>query len=274
MKSTLVFVIACLLYAAPAQLYASDADDPLADWGTIVREAGAGLGGGVLGGIGGVCVGGIAGLAFSHDISDMTWEGIVLMGTGLVAGISLGTATGTWAVGQARNQGGRWGPTLLGALAGTAAGAAVVVSTGPPVALIGALLPTTGAVVGYNLSRPGPEPDESFLSRLDFPSVALLPSGRKPAPPSLDVRLLNVRFWPDRPSRPAPGPPSARAVSGGRGTATHVGLETAVYRARPEVRSHRSRAPRERFVSPWRTGPPELKRLSVVSTRTASSRSV
>jgi hypothetical protein len=196
-KSGFVILAACLLRVALAQVYPHNEDSPWADWGTIAREAGAGLVGSVLGGIGGVCVGGIAGLAFSHDIADMTWEGLALMGTGAVAGISLGTTIGTYAAGRARHQGGRWGPTFLGALAGTAVGAPVAYlgsRVTPPLALIGALLPATGAVVGYNLSRPKPATSSSFFDRLDYPTVALLPSGRKPTPPSLDVRLLNVRF--------------------------------------------------------------------------------
>ncbi len=200
MKSGFLVVAACLLSVAPAQVIPPNQKSPRTGCGTMAWEGCAGLVGGAQFGLGGAFVGAIIGSAFARGAGfmDLTKEGLVGAGVGAVTGIVLGTATYTWAVGQARNQGGRWGPTLLGALAGTAAGALVVVGAkrAPVIQLVGVLMPATGAVIGYNQSRPEPANGRSFLDRLDFPSVALgsVRDRSGAIHPSLDVKVATVRF--------------------------------------------------------------------------------
>ena len=169
----------------------------------------------------------VAGLSFGEDAwTTPTGAAIgVLAALGSVALSPLGEAKAVCMVGDrfyAPEDRGSFGWTAggayLGALTALGIGIAGSAATHDQGWLPGAwyvpvlFLPQVGAVVGYHLSRPGPD-DTGFLpARFDLPSVGLRKGGRRrakgeifpssllpssfsfPSAPAFDLRLLSVHF--------------------------------------------------------------------------------
>ena len=115
---------------------------------------------------------------------------------GALVGYAAGSALGASVVGLAFDQGGHPWASACGATAGALAGAAwfsVDTRSAKPSAIACVLLPMVGAVLGYNLSRPGPSPASSFLDRVEMPAVTLWRHAEKQVT-GVDVRLICVRF--------------------------------------------------------------------------------
>jgi len=181
-------------------------ENPRPSFGICAAEVGGGLACGVLGLVIG---GGIGGFVFFNPASEMSaFAGAVMVGfpTALV-----GCAGGTYAVGSAFGQDGRFLPTLAytaGAFvvaAGFTIGGIQVVNSdinngtafnvGMGMTYLGAAVFVAAPVVatyGYNRSRPR----DSYGSRFVPGSVdlALVRDAEGIAHPSLNVRLLSVRF--------------------------------------------------------------------------------
>jgi hypothetical protein len=153
--------------------------------------------GGILGGAAGFVGGLLAGRGLDPAPG---WGEAVASGVGA----TVGAAGGAWAIGCFSRENGQLGWTLLGASIGSLVGVPLFWHYTQErtwdddrfkVAFAAAFtLPAAGAVTGYHLSRRSPEFGDRFFDRLDYPSVALLPSSRTLAPPSFDVRLLNMRL--------------------------------------------------------------------------------
>lgn len=175
-----------------------------AGWGPIAVEAGAGLVGGAFLGAGLATGGFWLGTTVTRSLA-FEREAQTLCIAGGIAGVSFGTTIGTWLVGRACRQGGSCQWTLCGALAGTLVGvpAAVLGLSLPPASrwrpaatalvTLGALMPSTGTVLGYNLSRPKAA-SSAWFDRIDLPAVSLRLSGEGHDRPSLDVCLLSARL--------------------------------------------------------------------------------
>jgi hypothetical protein len=149
-----VLVLAVLMYPALARAETRPGIVAAEGGGAVI---GAALAGGVLG----------TGLALALQGNSGMWEfdafgGALGAAIGLGLGYPAGSAAGAALVGHLTNQHGRFWPSYLGALVGTPLGALMVYkgadmrqSVGKvAVITLGCLLPPTGAVVGYNLSRP------------------------------------------------------------------------------------------------------------------------
>ena len=145
-------------------------------------------------------------LARLYDPSEDVWKTF----GGTVLGGSLGypvfCGVGCWASAKLVSQQGTLGGAVVGALAATPIGLTVAwVGTlvehlppgsikSSPIYVAAALIPPAGAVLGYNLSRPKPEPVRS--SRLGAPELQLRTGIDEYGSyyPVLDLRLVNARF--------------------------------------------------------------------------------
>jgi hypothetical protein len=133
--------------------------------------------GSALGAMAGTVAGGLLGYALSGDCSGECWFGPPGLWLGALIGFPLGAGLGAHLTGNALGGRGLWWSTLLGTAAGTAVtlllfsiasndeGAAPILYAAP-------LLPSLGALVGYELGRRPP----SLLP----PGCAQLPSPRGP----------------------------------------------------------------------------------------------
>jgi hypothetical protein len=172
-----------------------------AGWAVTAGEAGAGLVGSAFPGAGLATGGYWLGTTVTRSLR-FELEAKTLSVAGGIAGVWFGTTIGTCLVGRTYRQAGSCQWTCCGALAGTLVGAPIAllgISLPPSprwrratAALVtfGALMPSTGAVLGYNLSRP--KAGEARASRLRtlefaFSTVAarerLDPTSARPAPP-------------------------------------------------------------------------------------------
>ena len=124
----------------------------------------------------------------------------------LIPGIPAATAGGVCVAGSIQGQDGRCWAAFLGGLAGLPVGVGLValggvtlsqtVFVGVPLFIAGALAPTVGATIGYDLSRSrGWEPD-SRLGRFVPPSIFfandVATAGKRST--RIDAKLLTVRF--------------------------------------------------------------------------------
>lgn len=153
-----------------------------ATFGIIAAE----FGGGLVGGAGGYFIGKFTGLALtelfgcnrSAFIYDPLTPGDVTIIISLAIGWISGCAGGTWLVGSAFHQNGKFLPTLAGSTAG----------------LI--VLSPFGSVIGYNLSRPKPAKQAFLYQHLDLPTFSFRTEKTKDNHiiPVYDFRLVNIRF--------------------------------------------------------------------------------
>jgi len=202
-------LVMLLLLAGPVLAQPDEDAPPKRTFGTIVAETGAGLGGGVLIG-GGVGLVGYLALFAAASSRASSGEPVPLSDFGdfalanavVVAGTAVSYLCGcgagvNWA-GSLMQQEGR----LSAAVWGSFAGAAAAVGTGLLVRRVeafvagGLVLCPTGAVVGYNLSRPKPDDVGSTWSRAGPPMLSLrterLDQAQKVTVMSLDI--LSVGF--------------------------------------------------------------------------------
>ncbi len=164
--------------------------------------------------VGGAVLGGLA-LGFPAALAGFYIGGLddpgPMMSRMFVVGVPfgvIGLAGGTTLVGSMFHQQGRYWPTLAWSAGSVATGLAIaaggmyignegqnvgpISGLAPVVVAIGLALPPVLTTVGYNLSRPR----DSVGSRIEPGSIGLasVRDARGIAHPSLDVRLLSVRF--------------------------------------------------------------------------------
>ena len=160
----IVALTACAASAALPGLALQYGDrPPRPRFAAIAVESGASLLGGALLGLGAAAV---ARTQYEGDINFLEPEAIgpvVVMLASAGAGFGIGSGLGAWGGGSVLREDGRFGGTMLGALAGSAVGFGLVLGAGTldagPAAewaLVGTALaaPVAGSVLGYNLSRP------------------------------------------------------------------------------------------------------------------------
>lgn len=176
---------------------------PRPRFAAIAVEGGASLAGGLLLGLGSAAV---ARTQFEGDINFLEPEAIgpvVVMMAAAGAGYGLGSGAGAWAGGSLLSERGRFGGTMLGALAGTAVGLGLGLATAqwvdPPAAVYVMLVPAltapvAGSVIGYNLSRPCTGCGITRRMRLPGLGVALTEdaAGRPVAAPRLQLLGLAI----------------------------------------------------------------------------------
>jgi len=143
------------------------------------------FGGGLIGWASGAFIGGLGGWVvaekfFGASISyEPDWGTIAIWGLigGYIFG-TLGSAGGTYIVGNAFHQNGKFVPTLAGSASGLL------------------VLSPFGSVIGYNLSRPKMQKQSFLYNNFDLPSFSLRTEKTKENKiiPVLDFRLVNARF--------------------------------------------------------------------------------
>ncbi|HET9451030.1 MAG TPA: hypothetical protein VFO83_09125 [Aggregicoccus sp.] len=112
----------------------------------------------------GTLAGGLVGYALSGDCGDSCWFGPPEMWLGAAIGFPLGAGAGAHLSGDAMGGEGRWWSTLLGTAAGTALtmllwSIAASDESAAPILYAAPLLPSVGALVGYELGqRPAAPP--------------------------------------------------------------------------------------------------------------------
>lgn len=154
---------------------------PKPTFGIIASE----FGGGFIGWACGAIIGGLVGWVvadkfFGASISyEPDWGTITSWGLigGYIFG-SLGSALGTYIVGNAFHQNGKFLPTLAGSASGLL------------------VLSPFGSVIGYNLSRPKPVKQSFLYQHFDLPSCCIRTEKTKENKiiPVLDFRLVSTRF--------------------------------------------------------------------------------
>jgi hypothetical protein len=175
------------------------------------RHNWAKIGGGCLGELG-ATIGFAAITAGAALVIPATWsdESTVMgyLGIGalsLCAIVPVASALGVKCVGDRYDDGGKFWASYVGGLAGTAGacllafyGAVLGGAAGPGIVLfaVGMTLPSLGATVGYNLSRPAPNDFGIEGRRFLPPSVSLTLASRTDGARSagVSVRLLAVRL--------------------------------------------------------------------------------
>ncbi len=133
----------------------------------VAEETGGSLLGGAIGGLAATMAAGYVASAFrSGDPGSTSWRSMLCSGyPGALFGLPLGAATGTYAVGALEKQGGAWWASILGAYVGAAAGVGLAYTasrseeTGRqyvsiPLYVLAGIVPLSGAVIGYNISKP------------------------------------------------------------------------------------------------------------------------
>jgi hypothetical protein len=178
----------------------SPRDVPPLDPGILLVEGS----GAVLGGA--ACASGLGFLLTRiYDPSQDVWKTF----GGTVLGGSLGypvfCGVGCWAAAKLVYQQGQLSGAVVGGLAATPVGLTVawigtLIERLPPGSIksspfyvVAALIPPTGAVLGYNLTRAKTETASARPGRFDPPAVSLR-FGDERAGTAVDVRLLNARF--------------------------------------------------------------------------------
>ncbi len=151
-------------------------------FGIIAAE----FGGGLMGGAGGAFIGGglgwlvmaekIFGASISNESDWGTYTFWTLLGGYIFS--TFGSAVGTYIIGNAFHQNGKFLPTLVGSASGLL------------------VLSPFGSVIGYNLSRPKMQKQSFLYNHFALPSFSLRTEKTKENKifPVYDFRLVNARF--------------------------------------------------------------------------------
>ena len=176
----------------------------------VAGEVGAGAAVGIAGLYVGAAGGYFTSLQFLHPGSNMDepYHAEAAIIGAICVGYPLGFATGTWALGSIGRQGGRYWGALLGAAAGAGVTLATYYMFPAPVdvptkgivpgIVIASMIvgPPTGAILGYNLTRPRNTEVGWLEQHLDVPRMAMTMSHDEFNQPVAGVRcdLLTARF--------------------------------------------------------------------------------
>ncbi len=168
-----------VLAAAPARV--AEPEDEAAPF--AARVAGETLGGALIGGSG-LALGLLGGVLLSDAVTcgfDDCRTGQHLTAGTSALGLGLGAASGVYLAGSLMDARGRLLPTMLGGLIGAGAPLAVIGLTGTKLEgaplVVGLALPVVGAILGYELSEPGPAPRYGARQPLLLPLVGWAPGG-------------------------------------------------------------------------------------------------